>query len=244
MSALQLERFDRQALRAQFLSASPINFLCIDNFVEPTLLSQSVDELRAIPRETWDAIPKGLHHEDDSAVSSKKRAMVRFDNQPKVQHIFDLLQSDEMLRFLEDVTGIEGLHNDPHLLGAGVHRISRGGHLSIHCDFNIHPKTGKFRRLNVLLYLNKEWKPSWNGEFEFWSADMGTRTHTIPPLFNRMVVFRITDTAFHGHPVPWEAPDGSERLSMALYYYTDDRPEEEKGPFHWATWQYRYGLGY
>jgi hypothetical protein len=62
---------------------------------------------------------------------------------------------------------------------------------------------------------------------------------SVPPIANRLVIFRITDDAFHGHPKYWMAPENIPRLSIALYYYTDDRPEHEKSSFHMALWQKR-----
>ena len=106
-------------------------------------------------------------------------------------------------------------------------------------DFNLHYNTRKHRRINILLYLNSEWKPSYNGELELWAKDMTRCVHKIEPLFNRFVMFKITDDAFHGHPEQWLAPMEYPRMSFAFYYYTDDRPENEKAPFHWALWKRR-----
>ena len=66
----------------------------------------------------------------------------------------------------------------------------------------------------------------------------------IEPISNRLVIFRITDDALHGSPEKWLAPADYSRLSLAFYYYTDDRPEEEKKPFHWANWHKRFGSYY
>ena len=49
----------------------------------------------------------------------------------------------------------------------------------------------------------------------------------IQPLCNRTVIFSITDWAFHGHPDPLTCPDGTTRKSIALYYFTVDRPAGE-----------------
>jgi hypothetical protein len=57
-------------------------------------------------------------------------------------------------------------------------------------------------------------------------------------MFNRAVIFNITDDAYHGHPEPLRCPDNQARYSMALYYFTEDRPEEEKNSEHSALWFY------
>jgi len=43
----------------------------------------------------------------------------------------------------------------------------------------------------------------------------------VPPIFNRCVVFSTTNDSMHGHPLPLATPEGVERMSIALYYYTN-----------------------
>ena len=49
----------------------------------------------------------------------------------------------------------------------------------------------------------------------------------ISPIINRTVIFSTTDHSFHGHPSPLKTPHDVFRKSIALYYYTDGRPESE-----------------
>jgi hypothetical protein len=156
----------------------------------------------------------------------------------------ELFDSDEMIRFIEEITQINGLQSDDTLLGGGIHRTNTDGRLAIHSDFNIHPVKGKHRRINALLYLNSNWMPEYNGSLELWSKDMMKCCHKIDPIINRLVIFRITDDAHHGHPEFWKAPLNYPRLSFAFYYYTDDRPENEKAGFHWALWHRRNHIEY
>jgi hypothetical protein len=63
------------------------------------------------------------------------------------------------------------------------------------------------------------------------------REAMIAPVFNRMVIFATTDTAYHGHPNPLTCPPGVARRSLALYYYSVDRPAEERTEAHSTLWQ-------
>jgi Rps23 Pro-64 3,4-dihydroxylase Tpa1-like proline 4-hydroxylase len=135
------------------------------------------------------------------------------------------------------MTGIPDLEPDPDFLGGGVHVSHRGGRLQVHADFNLHPVSGHHRRKNALLFLNRDWDPLWNGQLELWERDLSRPVVSINPNFNRLVVFTITDDAFHGVPMTIRCPPSRKRLSLALYYYTLERPDDEKSPFHWATWQ-------
>jgi Rps23 Pro-64 3,4-dihydroxylase Tpa1-like proline 4-hydroxylase len=186
----------------------------------------------------WD---NSINHEQDNIVQSKKKCVSDYNMfGPIVRSFMDISKSPEMLEFLEKITGIDGLESDPHLYGGGIHRTTTGGRLAIHADFNIHLLTGKHRRLNVLLYLNPDWKPEYNGEFELWQTNMNGCAKKVVPIINRLVLFRIRDDAYHGHPEIWNAPQNIPRYSIALYYYTNDRPNEEKNAPHMALWKARY----
>ncbi|MBC7919778.1 MAG: 2OG-Fe(II) oxygenase, partial [Ferruginibacter sp.] len=70
------------------------------------------------------------------------------------------------------VTGIPGVFVTEDNLGTGLHQGSDGSFLDIHVDFNIHHVKNVHRRLNMLLYLNQDWKPEYGGGMEMWNADM------------------------------------------------------------------------
>lgn len=145
----------------------------------------------------------------------------------------------DMLIRMEKLTGIGDLLPDLAFLGGGLHEVLPGGSLEVHADFNLHPSLQLHRRVNALLYLNEGWHEEWGGHLELWARDMSHCEKKIAPVFNRLVVFNITDDAYHGHPHPLACPPDRSRLALALYYYTARRPEHEQAPFHWAAWQRR-----
>ena len=115
---------------------------------------------------------------------------------------------------------------DPHFRGGGIHSIRKGGYLKIHADYNWHKDLQLYRRINLLLYLNVEWKPSWRGDLELWRRDLKHCSKIIQPLFNTMVVFTTDDKSFHGHPHPLQSPESVTRNSLALYYYSAKKPRK------------------
>jgi hypothetical protein len=140
------------------------------------------------------------------------------------------------------MTGATGLVSDPFLEGGGLHQIARGGRLAVHADFSVHPRLGLDRRLNLLLYLNRDWDEDWGGELELWSGDMSRCAKKVAPAFNRLVVFKTTDRSFHGHPDPLDCPAGVARRSIALYYYSNGRPRSERSRRHDSVhWRARPG---
>ncbi|MBO9622880.1 MAG: 2OG-Fe(II) oxygenase [Sphingomonas sp.] len=134
--------------------------------------------------------------------------------------LLEELNGPAFVAWLEWVTGIHGLIADHSMFGGGVHQVGRGGFLKIHTDFSWHEGLRLHRRVNVLLYLNPDWREEWGGHLELWPASMEGCAVRIAPLLGRMVVFSTTDESFHGHPEPLACPADVTRNSIALYYYT------------------------
>ncbi len=109
----------------------------------------------------------------------------------------------------------------------------------MHADFNRHKKLKLDRRLNVLLYLNQNWKEEYGGHFELWNEDISASVRKILPVFNRMAMFSTTSTSYHGHPTPLSCPPDRTRKSIAIYYYSNGRPEEEQRDGHNTLFQAR-----
>ena len=90
----------------------------------------------------------------------------------------------------------------------------------MHTDFNHHKPLGLERRINVLIYLNRDWDDAYGGQIELWNGDMSRCVNSYLPAFNRCVIFNTTDESYHGNPNVVRNPSGVSRKSIALYYYT------------------------
>ena len=66
------------------------------------------------------------------------------------------------------------------------------------------------RRINVLIYLNKDWKEEYGGHFELWDREVRRAEKKILPVFNRCAIFSTTSVSFHGHPHTAGMPAGSQ----------------------------------
>lgn len=142
------------------------------------------------------------------------------------------------------MTGIEGLIPDPHLYGGGLHQSLPGGHLGLHVDYKYHRDWKLDRRLNAILYVNDDWDESWGSHLGLWDRDVKTRVQSIAPIGNRLVVFNTDEKSWHGHPDPLRCPEERTRKSIALYYYSNGRPEHERGPDHNTVFRERPGETY
>jgi Rps23 Pro-64 3,4-dihydroxylase Tpa1-like proline 4-hydroxylase len=218
-----------ESLAASYQGASPFPHAVIDDFVGLDVVRSVVAEYPR-DRAEWDLyLDEG--NSNKLAISDELRLG------PVARRLIAELNSGAMIRFLEAMTGIKGLVPDPHLLGGGLHQLDPGGFLRVHADFNHHPHLKLDRRLNFLLYLNEGWVEEWGGSLELWNADMTSRDVSVVPVAGRAVVFSTTSTSYHGNPEPVACPDGMARRSIALYYYTNGRPDEERAAKHNTLYQ-------
>ena len=217
--------YDPRPLRDQYANAEPFPHIALDGLFDDDALDAVLAEFPSREAMRWrefdTPLEKKLGYYHETSTISKT-----------VREFLDAMNSFEMLLWLEALTGIEGLIPDPYFGGGGLHQIEPGGFLKIHADFNVHPKLKLDRRLNMLIYLNKNWRDEYGGHLELWDRDMSACRRKILPLFNRTVIFSTTDTSFHGHPHPLTAPEGMSRKSVSLYYYTAGRPEAERSAPH------------
>lgn len=199
-------------LNAQYKSAQPFPHIVIDDFLPTRVAEKCIAEFPA------DISEGGVQFDRE-----QERYKTHFTPDvlsPWYRALFYGFNSRPFIKVLENITGIKGLIPDPFFLGAGLHEISTGGHLSVHADFNHHKPMNLERRINLLIYLNKDWKAEYGGQLELWDDDMKHKVVDVVPAFNRAVMFNTTSESWHGNPEVVRHPDGTPRRSIALYYYT------------------------
>ena len=224
---------DRDALRRSVRDARPFPFFSIDNFLEEDFANQVHD---AFP--TFAEASKIGRSFD--AVNEKGKVQVT-DATKFAEPIAELnqeLASAEFLHLLSYVFEIPGLLADDELVGGGMHQTGPRGRLDVHVDFNYIPDRQLHRRLNILIYLNKDWQPEWGGDIELWDKDVKVCQHSLSPIFNRCVVFATSETSFHGVTAV-KCPEGRSRRSFAAYYYTKEAPEGWDGSVHSTNFRAR-----
>ena len=122
-----------------------------------------------------------------------------FDDRQR--RLFMELNSSLFIHFLERLSGIEGLMPDPFFAEGGYTMSRTGGTLNIHADFSHHDKTGLERRLNVLIYLNDDWKDEFGGCLTLYDPSLKP-IKEISPSGNRLLVFQQAIKAFMGSRRP------------------------------------------
>jgi 2OG-Fe(II) oxygenase superfamily len=195
---------------SEYRTATPFPHLVFDDILPEALLDELVADFPSVDDPGW--------RSHEAAVQRKQQWADANRLPPVAASVVALFHAAPFLTFLERLTGTDGLIGDPHCHHGGLHQSVSGGFLKIHTDVSLQPALRLQRRVNVIVFLNRDWAPEWSGELELWDAAMTTCVERIEPRFNRMVVFDSVRSN-HGHPRPTTSPPGVVRRSLALYYY-------------------------
>lgn len=210
----------QKSLADQYAKSKPFPHIVLNNIWPDKMLSQVADECRKF--EDWDEEKKFF------GSIGKRSCRTNSKLPPAVLALVNHCNSSYFLEKLEGLTGESGLIPDPYLYGGGIHSTINQGFLKMHADFNWHQHLKLYRRLNLLIYLNKDWNESWGGALQLASLKKSGLevSQSIMPNFNKTVIFTTTDSSYHGHPEPMNLPNGRARNSLALYYYVSQKPKE------------------
>lgn len=191
-------------------TAAPFPHLVIDNFFDPARLDKIVEE--------WPWESEWVRYENPIEVKSAMNQWALFP--PAVYGVLNDFVAPAFVDFLAWLTATPDLVADAGLHGGGLHMHYSGGRLNPHLDYSVHPKLDLQRKVNLILYVNPDWREEWGGHLGLWTNNAGkpgTLVKEVAPLFNRAVIFDTTN-AWHGISRPITCPDGQARMSLATYY--------------------------
>jgi Rps23 Pro-64 3,4-dihydroxylase Tpa1-like proline 4-hydroxylase len=198
----------------KFIS-EPFPHLVIDNFFNDECINDILADMESL------TIDKSYYFGDQNIEKNKFAFNSNFGN--TLKDIFVELNCDEFIDILESKTGIKNIiRNNLDLRGAGVHKVYNDGFLCLHTDFDgYYDETHGLldRRMNILIYMNPDWKPEYGGELQLCDKNKGEISKKVLPILNRCIIF-ITPGNIHGHPEPLNIPENICRQSIATYYYT------------------------
>ena len=197
-------------LRSSFDNAQPCRHLVLPNFLDSALANELYEHFPAI--DSLNVKRKSLN-EDKSEDYHFERW------HPSFSKLREVISSQDFAQWMSDVTGIEGLHTTDDSLGSGVHQGKDGSYVDVHIDVNMNPDKGLWRRVNLLIYLNREWKKEYGGDLELWDKEMSRCEVKVPCDFNRAVIFYTDENSPHGYS-KIHLPEGETRKSFYTYFYT------------------------
>ncbi|HET9218887.1 MAG TPA: 2OG-Fe(II) oxygenase [Terriglobia bacterium] len=210
--------------RECFSRALPFHHVVIDDFLQK-------DEAEALLRD-FPAFATQNALDDLGRVGGKAVIENIADISPFYARFAQWIQSPAFTDAISEITGISALLPDKTMFGGGTHENLNGQELDPHVDFNFDDRTGLHRRLNLLIYLNKEWDEAWGGSIELHSDPRHpdrNEIQSIVPLFNRAVIFETSEYSWHGFPAIHLPQDKLHlsRKSFSIYLYTKERPIED-----------------
>jgi Rps23 Pro-64 3,4-dihydroxylase Tpa1-like proline 4-hydroxylase len=214
-------------------AAQPFHYVVIDDF----LAEEFAEEILASY-----PTPNGGAWDDTPYIHQRKKLTLNKNFPEPIAEFFRMTESEEFRNLVSAICSVPDLIADPDLTGGGLHQIMNGGYLDVHVDYNFHPRTKMHRRLNLLLYLNKDWKSEYEGCLELWDMDAEKQIESIAPVFNRAVIFETNEVSYHGHPKKLNTPPDVTRKSLAVYYYTETRDEREVAQEHNTIFKQTSGI--
>jgi hypothetical protein len=211
------ERIDD--IQTAYRDSKPFPHVIMDNLFPERSLDPLLSEIAEMTREQWVNVDR-----DPRERTVRMRSAAEMGEAGV--HLLSIVHSAAFLYFLSDITGVGRLLPDPYLQGGGFAVMRRGDYFDVHADRNVAYDTGLSRRLAMIIFLNKAWKPEYHGQLELWSPDGKRCEVSIDPLFNRTVLFEVAYPNFHGVPAALACPADRMRQSFIVYYHTAGIPEK------------------
>jgi Rps23 Pro-64 3,4-dihydroxylase Tpa1-like proline 4-hydroxylase len=205
-------------------------YVIIDDLFEPEFIKECQDEFLNIGESEFIRYSNPYFEFDKYTMNDTVKMPT------KLESLFRYVHSEDFIQKVSEITGIDNLLVDEKRWGGGLHMTKKGGYLSVHKDFNILPTSYKddmqmLRCINLIGYLNSNWKHGDGGELEFWDESGNNVVEKIEPKFNRWVLFD-TRNNYHGQPYPFQGD--SPRISIASYYYVKTKVIEDE----WMSTEY------
>lgn len=213
---------NKEILRQQFLNAKPFPHIGIDGICEENKLL-----------ELYNQIPEIETPSADYVFAKNKYEKSRYKELGGLfEELYNDLTSERFKKWLSYITN-EDVFIDDAFYGGGIHQGRKGSFLDMHADFNYHPlHKNWFRNLNLLLYINKDWKKEYGGELRLEDKRTGEKAEVDVP-FNRLAIMHCRGYTLHGYD-PINFPEGTYRTSIAAYAYSlHDKPKEAARTTEW-----------
>lgn len=196
-------------LANEFKSAEPFPLVILDGFLADDVAEALIAEFPSV---------EAMARTNDYIFGDKRQESNLAAAGPTTSRYHELLLSPEFADILGRLSGGRKLFVDSSFHGGGFHQGGDGSFLDTHVDFNIHPHHQDWLRvLNILLYLNKDWKPEYDGNLLI-RNDPKKEPRSVAPLFNRAVIMLTDDNTYHGYR-KMSLPPGVTRKSIAAYAY-------------------------
>jgi len=213
MSIINPIYFDKNKvaeLKVEFNSNTPCKFILLENFLS-----------EAAANTLYENFPKMEEmNVKRKSINENKREEYHFEKfHPIFEQVRTAIRSKEMIEVWQEISGLYDLELTLDGYGCGIHQGANGSFVDVHLDYNMHTEKNLFRRLNILIYLNKHWKEEYGGHLELWDEKVTQMQKAVLPSFNRAVIFRTDEISQHGVRKV-TCPENESRKSFYGFYFT------------------------
>lgn len=220
---------EEQSLRAQW--NHPVG-THTRHFVLENLLPE------AIAREISDAFPRdGSGFAGRASFRERKKTLAQLGKtDPLLGAISVAFQDPRVIEAVGQVTGMDRLEPDRSFYAGGLSMMFPGDFLNPHIDNSHDGERQRYRRMNLLYYVNPGWEESFGGNFELWDNEVKT-PKTLVSGFNRLVVMETNKHSWHSvSRVQADRP----RCCVSNYYFSAESPDGDEY-FHVTSFTGRPG---
>ena len=162
----------------------------------------------------------GFHQMD--SFRERKRTLARLSqSEPILNAVSVAFQDSRVINAVAGIANIEGLEGDKTFYAGGLSMMMPGDFLNPHIDNSHDGSRSRYRRINILYYLNKDWSFECGGNFELWDPRV-RKAKTLVSGFNRLVVMETNKRSWHSvSKVTADCP----RLCCSNYYFSSRSPD-------------------
>ena len=200
---------EQDQYRLNYLTASPFPHLVIHDICDKNKLIEMYNQIPVLENKSRDYM----------FAKNKFEKSNYSELGPLFLELQSDLRSEKMNKFLSYISS-KDVFVDPKNHGGGLHQGRKNSFLDMHLDYNYHPiNQNWWREMNLLLYLNKDWKDEFGGHLDLEDLRTG-RIKKCKVDFNTLIIQQCEDYTLHGYQ-PTSFPDNIFRTSIATYAFTN-----------------------
>jgi 2OG-Fe(II) oxygenase superfamily len=212
----------KKSLQKVEVNRYPFAHFIVKNFLNEIELDKVLTDLEVLEESSPTSIFK-------SNFGEKKEWKKFSGDLVHLSGFLEYLSSADFIESLQEKFNIPKeikLYPDSTYDGGGYVISPPGSYLGYHADFNFSSQAEKYRVLNVLVYMNKDYQHKNGGVLHLLDPDSKTVEAEVLPEANTLLAFFTDDISFHG--VSKNKQDFYRR-SFNLYYYADQPISPNQG---------------
>ena len=126
-----------------------------------------------------------------------------------------------MIAKIAEITRMTALESDRSFYAGGLSMMFPGDFLNPHIDNSHDGERKRYRRINLLYYVNENWEKECGGNFELWDDDV-MKPKTLVSGFNQLVAMETNKRSWHSVS---KVVSSRPRRCVSNYYFSKVSPD-------------------